>query len=662
VITVVDASPNASAVRRRRIFLSGLVPTVICAALALHPPALLTRVDFGVYDTLLRFAGTDLPAGRIVIVDVDERSLSTIGQWPWRRDLVGGLIDRLRAMDARTIALDIMFSEPDRGDGTAATAGLERQPDGAGRTLPAAPDAALAETLRAGRVVVGYAFTFGEAANGSRRCVLHPLGLTIVQPAGDGEDSPLFHASDAICSLPILAHAAGASGFLNATPDPDGILRRVPLVIEWDGRAYPGLALAAVIAAADPRSAELHVANANTTSLAMDDLIVPLDGRGNLLLRYRGHTRTFPYISAADVLAGRVPADTFRGKIVFVGATALGTQDLVATPYDPLFPGVEVQATVADNLLRGDFIRIPEHALILEAVTVLGLGIGVALVIGRIGVVWGGVAAGAWLVVLWGGMGWLLAAKGVFLSPLFPTVGVTAALAATTFATFTEEHWRAKRAGEERDVSQRLMVQTLLSLVEVRDNETGSHSRRMKRYVSVLGEHLSAHPEFRDYLTPERIDQIASLAPLHDIGKVGISDLLLRKPGALTDDERAEIRRHPAYGRDVIVNAERQVGVHDDAILALAKDIVYTHHERWDGTGYPQGLRGEQIPIPGRLVALADVYDALISRRVYRPPLVHDRAVDLILEGRGTHFDPAVVDAFVGVARVLKNLANEASV
>jgi adenylate cyclase len=362
------------------------------------------------------------------------------------------------------------------------------------------------------------------------------------------------------------------------------------------------------------------------------------------------------------VLAGRVPADTFRGKIVFVGATALGTQDLVATPYDPLFPGVEVQATVADNLLRGDFIRIPEHALILEAVTVLGLGIGVALVIGRIGVVWGGVAAGAWLVVLWGGMGWLLAAKGVFLSPLFPTVGVTAALAATTFATFTEEHWRAKRAGEERDVSQRLMVQTLLSLVEVRDNETGSHSRRMKRYVSVLGEHLSAHPEFRDYLTPERIDQIASLAPLHDIGKVGISDLLLRKPGALTDDERAEIRRHPAYGRDVIVNAERQVGVHDDAILALAKDIVYTHHERWDGTGYPQGLRGEQIPIPGRLVALADVYDALISRRVYRPPLVHDRAVDLILEGRGTHFDPAVVDAFVGVARVLKNLANEASV
>ena len=134
-----DTSADVRAVRRRRIILSGLVPTVICAALALSPPALLTRVAFGVYDTLLRLADTDPPDGRIVIVDVDERSLSTIGQWPWRRDVVGGLIERLRARGARTIALNIIFSEPDRGDGT-------RQPDGA---LPAAPDAALAETLRA---------------------------------------------------------------------------------------------------------------------------------------------------------------------------------------------------------------------------------------------------------------------------------------------------------------------------------------------------------------------------------------------------------------------------------------------------------------------------------------------------------------------------------
>ena len=146
----------------------------------------------------------------MVIVDIDERSLSTIGQWPWRRDVVGGIIDRLRAMGARTIALDIIFSESDRRDSDER---LEpaHQRDRTAQTLTK-PDAALAEALRPGGVVVGYALTFGEAAGGVRRCVLHPLALTILQPPGAVGETPLFGASDAICSLPALAQAAGASG------------------------------------------------------------------------------------------------------------------------------------------------------------------------------------------------------------------------------------------------------------------------------------------------------------------------------------------------------------------------------------------------------------------------------------------------------------------
>src|SRR5439155_10546449 len=126
---------------------------------------------------------------------------------------------------------------------------------------------------------------------------------------------------------------------------------------------------------------------------------------------------------------------------------------------------------------------------------------------------------------------------------------------------------------------------------------------------------------FRDYLTPERVELMSSLAPLHDIGKVGVPDRVLNKPGALTPDELAEIRKHPAHGFEVILQAERRAGAHDDAILAMAKEIVYTHHEKWDGTGYPHGLAAEQIPIPGRVMALVDVYDALITRCVYRPPI-----------------------------------------
>ena len=154
-------------------------------------------------------------------------------------------------------------------------------------------------------------------------------------------------------------------------------------------------------------------------------------------------------MSAADVLSGQPPADAFTDKLVFVGATALGTQELVATPDDPSFTGVEVQATVADNLLRGEFIRRPEHALILEMLIVLGAGIGVGLAIVRINVVWGGFAALTLLAVSWGAMGWWLDARGVFLSPLLPTLGIVTTFAAVAFTTLTHET-RAAQAGLQR--------------------------------------------------------------------------------------------------------------------------------------------------------------------------------------------------------------------
>jgi adenylate cyclase len=641
---------------RRIVILYGLVPTLVAAALCLSRPASLARLEWRVYDTILLRAGTRPPGGQVVIVDVDERSLTEIGQWPWRRDLVGHMIGNIRDLGAAVVALDIVFAESDRyGEG-----GLD-------------PDAALEEMLREGRVALGYALLFDDSGNMPGDCVHHPLSLAVVRGGNEAGDDPFFRASSAVCNLPGLAEAAGVSGFLNAAPDPDGILRRVPLVVELEGRLFPALSLAAVSAATGTNSVALRVANVNSTSLTISqrgnsastisladgqsDMDVPLDGKSNLLVRYRGEKRTFPYVSALDVLNGDVEPDTFKDKIVFVGTSALGTREVVSTPLDTLFTGVEVQASVADNLLQRDFVRRPEYAVVLEGLAVLALGCLVTWSAIRFGLGWGAAALAASLLASWTGAISLLAQNGIFLSPLFPTMTLPAVLALITGAQAILERGRADRAGRDKMTTERVMVQALLSLVEIRDAETGRHSRRIQEYTRVLARELAKHPDFRDYLTPERIDLLSALAPLHDIGKVGVPDRLLNKPGVLNAEELLEMRRHPEYGRDVILKTEREVGVRDDLTLTIAKDIVYTHHEKWDGTGYPQGLRGKAIPIAGRLIALVDVYDAVHSRRVYHEPVQHDEVVALIVRGRGTHFDPAVVDAFVNVSPVLQQLS-----
>ena len=626
---------------------------IVTAVFAVFPPPLLERLHNAAYDILLRSIPTRQPGGRVVIVDVDEQSLSTVGQWPWRRDRIGELIARLRGLGAATVALDMVFAEPDRyGDPADA---VQHSEAGA----PATSDETLAAMLRGGRVVLGHAMRFDDGASGGGACELHPVTPAILHAGDDTGHTPYFHATGVVCNLPMLSRAAGVSGFMNAAPDTDGILRRVPLLMELDGRIYPSLALAATMAATGSRDLVLQISNVNTASLIVGSQVVPVDGKANALLRYRGGKQTFPYVSAADIMSGRAPEGTLQDKIVFVGTTALGTREVVATPLDTLFVGVEVQATVADNLLQRDFLTRSQYGTALEGLVVIVLGVAVTMLVASTGTLSGLLGTGLSIAALWYFAGSLLSTTGVFVSPVMPTTGLLAAMAIMTLVKFTVERGRADTAGRERTNAQRLMVQTLLSLTETRDAETGRHSRRTQQYVRLLAEQLSTDPAFRDYLTPERIELVSSLAPLHDIGKVGVPDHILNKPGALTPDELTEMQKHPEYGYEVILKAEGRVGVRDDAILAMAKDIVYTHHERWDGTGYPRRLRGAEIPIEGRVMAVVDVYDATTTRTLYRPSMSHDDAVKFIVERRATHFDPAVVQAFVNVAARFKTVSAE---
>lgn len=192
-----------------------------------------------------------------------------------------------------------------------------------------------------------------------------------------------------------------------------------------------------------------------------------------------------------------------------------------------------------------------------------------------------------------------------------------------------------------------LVIFSLARLAETRDSDTGAHLERIRSYCYVLADYLSHREEFKHEVDGDFVQLLYMTSPLHDIGKVGIPDSILLKPGKLTVAEFEIMKQHARIGAKTL---EAAVLAYPDArYLKMAHDIALTHHEKFDGSGYPQGLRGAEIPLCGRIVAVSDVYDALTTKRVYKPAYSHAVARATILEGRGTHFDPAVVDAFLAV-------------
>ncbi|MBL7091403.1 two-component system response regulator [Acidovorax sp.] len=213
---------------------------------------------------------------------------------------------------------------------------------------------------------------------------------------------------------------------------------------------------------------------------------------------------------------------------------------------------------------------------------------------------------------------------------------------------------RTRAMAELQDATIRAMA----SLAETRDNETGNHIRRTQHYMEALARDLQNHPRFKDELTDAAIETIFKSAPLHDIGKVGIPDRILLKPGKLTPEEFEIMKTHTTLGRDAIIAAETGT-TQDNPFFRYAKEIAYSHQEKWDGSGYPEGLVGNTIPLSARLMAVADVYDALISERVYKPSYSHEQAVKIIRDGRGSHFDPDMVDAFLALSEEFRRIAQQ---
>jgi cyclic di-GMP phosphodiesterase len=284
------------------------------------------------------------------------------------------------------------------------------------------------------------------------------------------------------------------------------------------------------------------------------------------------------------------------------------------------------------------------------------LGLASAVLFARVSPMWIAPLALSLIAATWLLSAELVASLAIYLSPLPATIVLTGNLAGLTMWRVSTEK---RRADQQLEITMKFILSALTTLTSIRDVETGAHILRVQRYTEVLCQAVARKPRFRRHLTPKTIALITELSPIHDIGKVGIPDQILRKPGRLTPEELEIMKTHTTQGVKVIQSAGLQSQILDAATLKLACEIVHTHHEKWDGTGYPQGLRGDNIPIAGRVLAVADVYDALISKRFYKPPLTHEEVVQIIAEGRGSHFDPDCVDAFLEIQESMRRIKEQ---
>jgi PAS domain S-box-containing protein len=437
-----------------RVILTGVAVVVLVAGIFLARPNWVAKLDDKACDLVTGPASRGRLSGRVAIVEIDESSLAQLGRWPWPRDLLGLLVKRILDRGAVTVVLDMMLHEEDRGNPSA------RSTDGNTLAGWRTNDEALAGVLSGRPVALGYAFRFDGAATSPPDCQLSALPLAVVDQ-NESWRTGFFHASGALCSVPQISKAAEATGFLNAAPDIDGKLRRIPLVIEYSDRQYASLALAAYHVYRRHPSMRLNLNTREASRLEIGTQVVRLEGPSSMRLRFRGPRRTFPYYSAASVMNDQLPARALDDKVAVVGGSALGLPNSMATPTDALFPDIEIEATAIDNLLQSDSLYRPADLHLLEVVLALLGGLVTTWLLVAIRSWWPTLVVFGMVVGTWGASVLLLSRMGLLLSPLPVAAALACSFPIITLLNYLSEKKRAERTegqlAEAQEYSQEVL-------------------------------------------------------------------------------------------------------------------------------------------------------------------------------------------------------------
>ncbi|MCX7816804.1 MAG: adenylate/guanylate cyclase domain-containing protein [Syntrophales bacterium] len=403
----------------------------------------------------------------VVIAAIDEKSLGEIGRWPWSRKVIAKLVEKLKSDGAKAIAFDIVFSEPEENPSMKVLQGLSEELGGLDYALKdrlykvikakrddLSPDKVLAKAIeRTGNVTLGYFFytTAREVAHlkpeeiDMARELISNSRYPMVQSKGQVDERNLIHAYAAVANIKELSEVAVNSGYFNAYPDSDGVIRWSPLVVKFGDGYYYSLAMAALLQFAGMPIAGVRLAEFGVESIIVENISIPVDESGRILINYRGPAKTFPHYSITDILHNRLPPDTLRDKIVIVGATATGIYDLRVTPYSSVYPGVEIHANVIDNILVGDFLKRTNFTIFLDMCAIIVLGMIVGLTIPRLKAVLSVIVTLSFLITFIFVNTLLLAKYRIWLNMVYPVATIIVIYTFITVYRYVTEEMEKKR-------------------------------------------------------------------------------------------------------------------------------------------------------------------------------------------------------------------------
>jgi len=457
------------------VLLTGLILTMLWSLLYIWPTHLLKNIDYKVYDSLLASSVPAPNSGLVVILDIDDASLAQYGQWPWPRYRVAKLLSMLKEMNVLAVGIDFVFAEPDRT--SLQHLGLAMHEElGIPIDFQNVPehfldnDKIMAEAIANGPFVLGYSFLFSSPAPLNKtpssivqkKFKIHPGNILLRRDQTVSDKQTFLHQPLGIVgNIKPLADAVTASGFFNMRPDNDGIVRKVPLLMEYKQQIYPNLSLATLMTALQARQLLLNVSVDGTESVILEDRVIPVDERGNMLLRYANpEVSTFQTISAADILSEKVDPRLLANRVVLMGTSAKGLKDIHATPFDPSRPGVEMHATIIESIISQNFISRPAWVVIVEYIVLIIVGI-----LSTLFLLWARAIWSLALIIVFPTALWLLSVwffeQSVYFSPLYPIGILLVNFSVLSVLKYWQEEKKVSLQAQEMNKVQEGVIQML---------------------------------------------------------------------------------------------------------------------------------------------------------------------------------------------------------